>query len=140
MKTSPLHQKIQATGINKTRGQAYGRGVRDVWAIASEALQKRAQEISSERGKFTIIDLAQVSLEFGLSFKLTAEFLEELGILSRGTFDRLKDSRGYRVSTFLEAATERAEREQAATAGQSEERREGDRSFMKVRSSKDYRI
>lgn len=113
MKLNPLHQQIQATGINKTRGKAYGTAVREVWAIASASLRDRAQEISSERGKFTIVDLAQVSLEFGLSFKLTAEFLEELEVLPTGTYDRLKDLRGYRVSTFLEAATERAEREQA---------------------------
>jgi hypothetical protein len=74
MKTSPLHPQIQATGINKTRGNAYGKAVREVWAIASVALRERAQEITAERGKFTIVDLAQVSLEFGLSFKLTAEF------------------------------------------------------------------
>jgi hypothetical protein len=115
MKLNPLHQKIQATGINKSRGQAYGRAVREVWAIAAEALRERAQEITAERGKFTIVDLAQVSLEFGLSFKLTAEFLEELGVLPRGTYDRLKDSRGYRVTTYLDAARERAERETAAT-------------------------
>lgn len=115
MKLNPLHQKIQATGINKTRGQAYGRAVRDVWAVASVALRERAQEITAARGKFTIVDLAQTSLEFDLSFKLTAEFLEELGILPRGTYDRLKNSRGYRVTKYLDAARERAERE-AATA------------------------
>jgi hypothetical protein len=114
MKLNPLHQKIQATGINKTRGQSYGRAVREVWAIASVALQERAQEISAERGKFMIVDLAQVSLEFGLSFKLTAEFLEELGTLPRGTYDRLKDSRRYRVTTYLNAARGWAEREAAA--------------------------
>jgi hypothetical protein len=114
MKPNSLHQQIQATGINKTRGQAYGKAVRDVWAIASPALRARAQAIAKERGKFTIIDLAQISLEFGLSFKLTAEFLEELGILPRGTYDRLSGSRGYRVSKFLDAAKERAKQEKAA--------------------------
>jgi hypothetical protein len=117
MKPNSLHQKIQATGINKTRGQAYGKAVRDVWVIASPALRARAQAIAKERGKFTIVDLAQVSLEFGLSFKLTAEFLEELGVLPRGTYDRLQRSRGYQVKTFLDAARERAEREQAAETG-----------------------
>jgi hypothetical protein len=111
MQPNSLHEQIQATGIDKTRGQAYGKAVRDVWAIASVALQARAQAIAKQRGKFTIVDLAQTSLEFGLSFKLTAEFLEELGVLPTGTYDRLKDSRGYRVATFLEAVKERAERE-----------------------------
>ncbi len=114
MKPSPLHQQIQATGINKTRGKAYGKAVREVWVIASEALHERAQEISAQQGKFTIIDLAQVSLEFGLSFKLTAEFLEDLGILPTETYDRLKDSHGYRVATYLDAARERAEQETKA--------------------------
>jgi hypothetical protein len=111
MKINPLHNEIQATGINKTRGPAYGKAVRDVWAIASVALQARAQAIAKQRGKFTIIDLAQTSLEFGLSFKLIAEFLEELGVLPRGTYERLRRSRGYRVATFLDAAKERAERQ-----------------------------
>jgi hypothetical protein len=114
MQPNPLHEQIQSTGINKTRGPAYGKAVREAWAIASVALQARAQAITQQRGKFTIVDLAQVSLEFGLSFKLTAEFLEELGGLPTGTYDRLKDSRGYRVATFLEAVKERAERENAA--------------------------
>jgi hypothetical protein len=113
MKLNPLHPQIQATGINKTRGQAYGRAVRQVWAITSEALRERAQEITAARGNFTIVDLAQTSLEFGLSFKLTAEFLEELEVLPTGTYDRLKDSRGYRVTKYLDAARERAERELA---------------------------
>jgi hypothetical protein len=112
MKLNPLHQQIRATGINKTRGQAYGKAVREVWAIASVALRARAQEITVEQGKFTIVDLAQVSLEFGLSFKLTTEFLEELEVLPTGTYNRLKDSRGYRVTNYLEAARERAERQQ----------------------------
>jgi hypothetical protein len=111
MQPHPLHEQIQATGINKSRGKAYGKAVRDVWAITSQPLRDRAQEIMSERGKFTIVDLAQTSLEFGLSFKLTAEFLEDLGILPRGTYDRLSCSRGYRVATYLEAARERAGRE-----------------------------
>jgi hypothetical protein len=114
MKQSPLHSQIQNTGINRTRGPAYGKAVRATWAIASPALRARAQAIAKERGKFTIVDLAQTSLEFGLSFKLTAEFLEDLGILPRGTYDRLKDSRGYRVSKFLDAAKERAKQEKAA--------------------------
>jgi membrane-anchored protein YejM (alkaline phosphatase superfamily) len=111
MQPNPLHEQIQSTGINKTRGLAYGRAVREVWAIAFVALQARAQAITQQRGKFTIVDLAQTSLEFGLSFKLTAEFLEELGILPRGTYERLRRSRGYRVATFLDAAKERAERQ-----------------------------
>jgi hypothetical protein len=119
MKLNPLHPQIQATGINKTRGQAYGKAVREVWAkathqeSASTALRERAQEITAERGKFTIVNLAQTSLEFGLSFKLTAEFLEELEVLPTVTYDRLKDSRGYRVTKYLDAARERAERELA---------------------------
>jgi hypothetical protein len=117
MKNNSLHQQIQATGINKTRGPAYGKAVQEVWAIASTVLRARAQAIAKERGKFTIVDLAQTSLEFGLSFKITAEFLEELGVLPTGTYDRLKDSRGYRVATFLDAAKERAEREAVATGG-----------------------
>jgi hypothetical protein len=116
MKQSPLHSQIQATGINKSRGPAYGKAVREVWAIASVALRDRAQKLHTECGKFTIVDLAQVSLEFGLSFKLTAEFLEELDVIPTGTYERLKHSRGYRVGTYLNAAKERAERETAAAA------------------------
>jgi hypothetical protein len=76
---------------------------------------KHEMRRSQKGGKFTIVDLALLSLEFGLSFKITAEFLEELRILPRGTYDRLSGSRGYRVKTFLEAAKERAEREAVAT-------------------------
>ena len=35
MQLSPLHEQSQATEINRTRGQAYGKAVRVVWAIAS---------------------------------------------------------------------------------------------------------
>jgi hypothetical protein len=34
MQPNPLYGQIQATGINKTRGKAYGKAVRDVWALA----------------------------------------------------------------------------------------------------------
>jgi hypothetical protein len=114
MQPNPLREQIQATGIDKTRGPAYGKAVRDVWAIASVALQARAQAIAKQRGKFTIVDLAQVSLEFGLSFKLTAEFLEELDVITTVTYERLKGSCGYRVTTYLDAARERTKRENAA--------------------------
>jgi hypothetical protein len=46
MQPNSLHEQIQATGIDKTRGQAYGKAVREVSAIASEDLQARVQAIA----------------------------------------------------------------------------------------------
>lgn len=74
--------------LKKYRGKAYGKAVIEAWALYSDSLKHKAAKIKAT-GKFTPLDIYRLSLEFDFSFKLTTEFLQELTIISTGTYERM---------------------------------------------------
>lgn len=77
------------------RGKAYGLAVREAWFLYSEKIKKDCQ-VFIENQHVDVVCIYSLSVKYDLSFKITCEFMEELGVLSTGTYDDLRN-RGLRI-------------------------------------------
>lgn len=89
--------------LNTARGQRYGRLLRQVLMYIGPAITADCERFKAETGTVTPVNLGQLMLRYGLSFKATCEFLEEARCLPTGTYEKLKRD-GPKVRDVLDAA------------------------------------
>lgn len=83
-----------------------------VYDALADAIKIEAHQIIWKDSKFSSIDIAAIALKFNLSFKVACEFLEKLGILKPGTFDRLDKYKSFTITEVMDAGREKLSKEQ----------------------------
>lgn len=83
--------------------------------LPSSGVQKRFAE-KCRLGKFTPVDISNLARVFGVSFQAMTLRLEELRLLPRGTYDKIKHS-GLRISELGGRAAAEPRRSAAASLG-----------------------
>jgi hypothetical protein len=101
------HQVKLTEALKILRGSEYLKHYHKVFAELSGVIQSDAIAIIEKQGKFTPVDIAEIALKYNLCFKPCCEFLEKLEVLRRGSYEKMKDRKNFKVRDLLAAAKER---------------------------------
>lgn len=93
--------------IKTARGQIYYGLLKTILGHIGKAIVDDARTIHRETGKLTGVDIAWISLNRDLNYKATFEWLEEVGVVYTGTYERVRGQKS--VAELYRMAREKYE-------------------------------
>lgn len=101
-------KQIQLTEhLKGLRGADYYNHSIKVYNSLSESIEYSVKLIIENHGKLSSIDIATIALKYNINFKLSCEFLEKLGVLRLGTYNKISAGKTFSIGDAMDAARQK---------------------------------
>lgn len=86
------------------RGQRYYSLLKAYLSVQGKPIVDSFWEIKRSQGAVYVIDIAYLVSKYGLNFKALTEWLEETHCIPSGMYELIKESKGFKVSSYIDEA------------------------------------